>query len=212
MLQRLILLLAIGVLGCLPGLAAAQPRVITPAEQAAIGEMTDLFDRYCLRAFPDEQAIGQLAQSSMYKPMTVDGVKTYLHEDPGQGWVFKTSIATYVLTVEHPPFRACALRRMTGEGIPSIAPFVKAIDSYGAQKKEDLKPIPNLHQTAPNGIELFAVGKSWIPPGTQAPRDVFMVILSNYHGHRPNGELADDVPAGSAGVEVRFVHQLPPPK
>jgi hypothetical protein len=55
---------------------------------------------------------------------------------------------------------------------------------------------------------VFATGFAELPPGSQKPTDVYLLLHTNNHGHYAS-EMASDVPNGTVGVEVCYAHQLP---
>jgi hypothetical protein len=106
--------------------------------------------------------------------------------------------------------RACAVRRMTGSGLSTAAPYLAAVSAYAATR--GLGPLrQGTQQTAktPDGADILALPQFLALPGTKSASEVFMVLLTDYHGKLPRN-LTSDIPAGAPGVEVRYVHQIPP--
>jgi hypothetical protein len=172
-------------------------------------EMADIFNVFCLRAFPDDRAIDAAAAQDKLTAMSPAQVKQYLHDDPGRGWYDRTSLATYAITIEHPPVRACAVRRMTGSGFSTAAPYLAAVNAYAATR--GLGPLrQGLQQTAktPDGADILALPQFLALPGAKNASEVFMVLLTDYHGKLAR-DLTGDIPAATPGVEVRYVHQIP---
>ena len=173
-------------------------------------EMAGIFNLFCLRAFPDDRAIDAAAARDKLTAMSPAQVRQYLHDDPGRGWYDRTSLATYVITIEHPPVRACAVRRMTGSGFSTAAPYLAAVNAYAATR--GLGPLrQGSQQTAktPDGADIVALPQFLAPPGAKSASEVFMVLLTDYQGKLPR-DLTSDIPPGTPGVEVRYVHQIPP--
>ena len=50
-------------------------------------EFVGLFNSYCLQKFPDDEALANQASSDRREALTEAQVKTFLHSDPGRGWV-----------------------------------------------------------------------------------------------------------------------------
>ena len=57
-------------------------------------------------------------------------VRIYLHGDPGRGWNIAGRTARFQLTVEAPPYHACAVRTMTAAGFPDMAPYRALADRF----------------------------------------------------------------------------------
>lgn len=181
----------------------------TAAASSDAQEMADIFDRFCLRAFPDDRAIDAAAAQDKLAAMSPAQVKQYLHDDPGTGWYDHTSLATYAITIEHPPVRACAVRRMTGSGFSTAAPYLAAVNAYAATRGlGPLRQGPQQTAKTPAGADILALPQFLAPPGARSASEVFMVLLTDYHGRLPR-DLTSDIPAGTPGVEVRYVHQIP---
>lgn len=177
------------------------------AVAADVEQMTQLFDWVCLRAFPDQGAVDRAMSQAGGTAMKPGQVRAYLHDDPGRGWMLARPEATYVVTIEDPPYRACAVRRMTASGFPTVAPYLAAIREYAAGQRRALgKPFDQAIRT-PDGLDISAT--IWpvggLPDGSA---DGVMLFRTNYHGGYA-GPLAGD--AGGVGMEVRFVHQLRAP-
>jgi len=197
-----------GVLGVTQaGLAAELP---SPSV-ADIQEMAGIFDGMCLRAFPDEAAVAKHAAELDAKRMSRAQVKSYLHDDPGYGWYVTTSVATYAITVEQPPYRACGVRRMTPAGFSTVRPYLEAIRNYAASNGLPA-PVNSGEQKmkTPGGADISVYAQSITVPGAPKPASTFLLLLTNYHG-RFAGDLAADVGTGGVGVEIRFVHEYMPP-
>ena len=73
--------------------------------------LVEAFGRFCLDQFPQPARMENVAPGQV-KPMPADQLRRYLHEDPGHGWYYTANGATYVVTVEDPPYHTCAVRSM----------------------------------------------------------------------------------------------------
>ena len=200
--MRAWLLALAGLVAWPPGGAVAREAVAADVEQ-----MTQLFDGVCLRAFPDRGAVDRAMAQAGGTAMKPGQVRAYLHDDPGRGWTLARPEATYVVTIEDPPYRACAVRRMTASGFPTVAPYMAAIQGYAAAQRRALgAPFSQAIRSA-DGLDINA--SVWpvgvLPDGST---DGVMLFRTDYHGGYA-GPLARD--AGGVGVEVRFVHQLRAP-
>lgn len=191
-------------------LGATGPVARADVGEPDVQEMGQLFDALCLHAFPAPAALDAQAAHLRMTPMTALQVQNYLHQDPGRGWYYRTPLARYAITIELPPIPACAIRRMTPAGVPSVTSYLAAINGYAATRNQAIVGLPPQNAKTADGADLSAFAQAIQAPDGRSATDVFMVILTNYHG-RFRGELADGVGTGP-GVEVRFVHQFPPRK
>lgn len=64
----------------------------------------------CVGKFPNDDAVGQYATDHQLTPMSAGEVSALLGKDPGIGWIQHDASRTYWLTVEKPPYHACAVR------------------------------------------------------------------------------------------------------
>lgn len=184
--------------------AVAQTPAPAPAPPVPDDELAELFSTFCLDAFPAEAILAKAAGGRHGVAMTPDQVKSLLHDDPGRGWMLRTSQALYGVTVEYPPYSACAVRRMTPNGVSGVLHYIAALNRYVAAKQGKLVSMPP-QKTAQNGVDFSMFGHGMLDANGKLT-DNFIVILSNYHG-RAGGIWRADAGSG-VGVEVRFVHQL----
>lgn len=184
--------------------AAAKPN----ADLADVQAMTGLFDQVCLRSFPDLAAVGRAAKGARASPMTPIQVRSFLHDDPGYGWFYAQPEATYAVTIEQPPYRACAVRRITSSGFPTMQPLLDAVQAYSAGRSGlRLIPAGKQHTVLEGGADLDATAQGLVRPGSERPIEMFMELVTDYHGHYPN-PASPDLEPGSRGVEMRFVHTV----
>jgi hypothetical protein len=177
------------------------------AQQAATvsdDELAALFAAFCLDAFPVAASLDRAAASKKAVAMKPDELKAILHDDPGRGWMLRTSEALYAVTVEFPPYNACAVRRMTPVGVSGVKNYLAAVNKYVAAKNGKLANLPPQKSTL-NGVDISLYGQG-MTNGSGQPQETFAVVLSNYHG-RAGGIWRADAGTG-VGVEVRFVHQF----
>lgn len=191
----------------LAGSAFAQETVPPPSpeDQAIAVEITEIFRDFCLTSFPDDAAVDATARTRSATALKPEEVPKYLKDDPGRGWRLKTALGLYVVTIEHPPVRACGVRRMTRLGLTSAAPFRDALQAFAARQGGVIAP-GAMQKAAMGGVDLTAFPMQMSKDGR--PTDQFLVILSNYHGRVP-AEFAEDA-KGGIGVEARLVRQLIP--
>ena len=201
--RGLLLMAAVGA-GLVPGVGRAEG----PATVGDVEQMVQVFKTVCLQAFPERRAVdgamGQLGALAL----AAREVREYLHDDPGRGWRLVRPEATYVVTIEEPPYRACAVRRMTPAGFPTREPFDAAVQRYGVARKQALTPLVSQSMRQPGGLAIVATMQRVEGGGPGGSTDSLMLFVSDYHGTY-DGPLAKD--AGKPGVEVRFVHQLRSP-
>lgn len=173
-----------------------------PVSGAAAQEMADLFESYCLKRFPDDAAVSTAAVADGLVALTEAEVKGILKDDPGRGWYKQTDFARYTITVESPPYHTCAVRRMSDVGIDDVKPYIADVnhwmDGHGAQMVKS----GAVKQPAGPGIDSSMFPFIAMNPATQQPMAVFIVVLTNYHGH-----YAGPGVTSGPGVEVRYVYQ-----
>ncbi len=195
---RILPTLLLGLFACLAAQAQTPPSV--PDD-----ELAALFAAFCLDAFPVVAKLDRTVADRKAVAMKPDEVKALLHDDPGRGWTLRTSEALYAVTVEAPPYNACAVRRMTPVGVSGVKNYyLAAVNRYVAGKNGKLANLPPQKSNL-NGVDISLYGQGMVNASGQ-PQETFAVVLSNYHGRVPATWRAD---AGSGvGVEVRFVHQF----
>jgi hypothetical protein len=179
-----------------------KPAPMTDTELPAA--MAVVFNLICLQMPPADGSHDAYFASTGYTPLTQDEVKTYLHSDPGKGWKYQG----LVITLEDPPYRACAVRRMTPSGIATVKPYIKLLDDYAASQHATLVSQPPVAKKGPDGIMDIHAYPQLMLDQNGKPLSLFSVILANYHGRVPP-QVAEQA-VGGVGVEVRFVRQLVP--
>src|SRR6201999_1363064 len=94
--------------------------------------------------FPDEAAVSQYAVEKRLTAMPDDMVHQLLGTDPGQGWNQDNARGRYLLTIEMPPFHACAIRRTDSAAPDFLASLMQVLDAWaGSQSGTSLKPLPS---------------------------------------------------------------------
>ncbi len=182
--------------------AARETRAATgdsPAAQAqtqdeAIAEEIALFDELCLRAFPNDKAIDAAAASKGMPVMSAADVQKFLHLDPGRGWYYKAdgSSFLYAITIEAPPYHACAVRRIYGSAPPFQSLYQSTLARWVAADG---------HTQLGKGVERSGEREGQSIHAVQQPvaRDGKLAeMLMTLDSRFPNGN-----------VEVRFVRQIP---
>jgi hypothetical protein len=174
-----------------------------PAQQSAPvppppkDEILGLFLDTCLTKFPDDDALKATMASKKYNAMSPDQTARFLKSDPGLGWFVPTASGNYVLTLELPPYHACAIRRVYAKA-PELNP------AYGlllATWTATLQGKTTLHASPPQTLTLAGkppmVAMLYDMVRTGAPPEKLMAIVTSF----PNGSQ-----------ELRLVRQIPPPQ
>jgi hypothetical protein len=193
-----------GLAALIPALIAAAPAGAlaqyeapgAPADPAAqLAEVLDVYDAACLRAFPDDEAVAREMAARGASALSEREVRIFLHDDPGRGWRIADRTGPISITIEAPPYHACAVRTMTAAGFTDMGPYralaerFEAGGGYRAIPPESLD-IEGLHMTA--GGE-----RRQRPEG--GAESLLVILTTPAEGHRDKGQTA---------VEVRFVRQV----
>lgn len=181
----------------LAGAALAQDQPSAPVPD----EFVRLFTGYCLAKFPDDDALKDKAQADKREPLTAAQVQSYLHADPGVGWLVGED-GKYVLTVEQPPYHACAIRRYVGEVMDGKALFAAA-GEFLAPSGRKLGAPQTIQRAIGPGIVSSGVLMQVIGTSGQPSTEGFMFFVVSYPaGTKPDGTTRP------AFYDVRFVRQL----
>ena len=155
--------------------------------------MVGLFTGPCLAKFPDDAAVESYAASEKLTPMTEEQVRQLLGTDPGMGWIRQTDSGTYRLTIEKPPYHACALRKTFDKAPKALKSYYFLMLSLWAagSKPGDLTEQPA--QSAEVG---------------SLPTRVYLYLLTAPDGKAKEQFIAliTDLPDGAH--EVRLVRQI----
>jgi hypothetical protein len=165
-------------------------------------EFVALFRSYCLQKFPDDDALATQAASDQREALTDAQVKTFLHSDPGQGWLLAGTDGKYVLTTERPPFHACAVRRYSDQVLDG-APFVAAARRFAVARGHSLGPLQTRRTTiGPNIVSSAAMLQEVDEKGVPT-LETYMFFVVSY----PAMTKADGT-EGKPFYDVRFVRQI----
>jgi len=107
-----------------PDADPSQVAANSAALAAQLTEMLTLYQDICFTAYPDEPAVSDAMNARHARAFSRSEVRRYLHDDPGVGWALRGSTGEFVITIEQPPFRTCAIRTMTVAGFPDAQPYV----------------------------------------------------------------------------------------
>lgn len=167
---------------CLGGVALAALAVLsaTPvrAVEPAAAELIDMFAGVCLGKFPDDAAVRQFAAEQRLGVMSDEIVRQLLGTDPGQGWFQDTARGRYLLTIELPPYHACAIRK-SGDTAPDfLAAFSLLLATWAATQSGT-----SLKQSPPQNTEVSGFPTQaylWtLDRGPGKPAETLMALVSN---------------------------------
>lgn len=116
-------LLALSGCGSQAGNSPSQPVVAwkppppesTATDKQEAGDLLHVFLDPCVEKFPDDEAVDRYATAHGMTPMSASEVSALLGKDPGIGWTHQDESRTYWLTIEKPPYHACAVRTTFGQ-------------------------------------------------------------------------------------------------
>lgn len=165
-------------------------------------EFVGLFSAYCLQKFPDDDALATQASSDQREALTDAQVKTFLHSDPGRGWLLAGVDSKYVLTTERPPFHACAVRRYSDQVLDG-APFVAAARSFAVARGHSLGPLQTRRTTIGPDIVSSATMLQEVDAKGVPTLETYMFFVVSY----PAMTKADGT-EGKPFYDVRFVRQI----
>jgi hypothetical protein len=173
---------------------AQRPTATPDPATEAYGHLLDAFIDLCLNRFPNEATFAAGAKARQLQPMTAGMVKQYLHDDPGRGWSGTMPSGSYVVTIENPPYYACAVRQIQ-KPMPVFAiTFQLAVAAWVANSAiVGLQTESPMRQTD-NGMTINAL-MLFVPDSNGRPKQAFMYIVTDYTDGR---------------AEIRLVHQFPP--
>jgi hypothetical protein len=175
-----------------------RPPANPPDPAAQRDEMIALYDEICLRAFPDDRAAGDAVARHNATPLTPAQMRILLHEDPGVGWAVDGRTGRFNVTIEAPPFHACAVRTMTAGGFADFGPYRALADRYEAGAGyRAMNPM----QFTRDNLEVGGGGeqRATSDGGTES---LLVILTTPTRPYRDRGDTA---------VEVRFTHQFAPP-
>ena len=158
-------------------LVALSATPVCAVEPAAV-ELIDMFAAVCLGKFPDDAAVRQFAAEKRLVVMPDDSVRQLLGTDPGQGWFQDTARGRYVLTIEMPPYHACAIRKSDSAAPDFLTAFSLLLAMWaGTQSGASLKQLP------PQDVQIGGSPTRIYPwtldrgPGKQA--ETLMALVTN---------------------------------
>lgn len=164
---------------------------------ARLARMTALYEKICLKAFPDDAAAEGLIAAEKARELTRDEVKETMGADPARGWALPGDQGTVWL--EFPPFHACTVRWNTPR-IGDLKAYRAIADGYEKATGGFRRIMPL--EAERHGIHIHAVGEQRPLPNKGA-ENLFVI----------DQRISDPKrrAAGETGVVLRFVHQFAPP-
>ena len=176
--------------------AAPAPVPIATADPR-LARMAALYDEVCLKAFPDDAAVGRSMTARGATALTPAEVKVTLVDDPGRGWRIEDDGRQVLVFLELPPFHACSVRWPAPAGTPDWSAYRNVADAY-TEARGDWQTMSPM--TMDRGdIRIMATGRQRMLPNGGA--ESLLVI---------DQTITDPArrAAGETGVERRLVHQL----
>jgi hypothetical protein len=160
----------------LAALVALTAAPLLAAEPAA--ELIDIFAAVCLAKFPDDAAVRQFAIEKQLDAMPDDTVRQLLGTDPGQGWFQDTARGRYLLTLELPPYHACAIRKSDSAAPDFLARFSLLLATWATtQSGASLKQLPT--QSAEISGFPTQVHQWVLDRGPDRPAERMMAFVTN---------------------------------
>jgi hypothetical protein len=167
------------------GLAAVIVLGATPARaddpDPAVIQLLGMFATICLDTFPDDAAVEKLVAERKFDVMAEDRLRRLLGTDPGMGWVLTTGRGQYLLTIELPPYHACAVRKADRTPPDFLGTFGVVVTNWAAtQTGANFKQRPmETPQIGSAQSELY----SWeLDRGPGKPVETLMALISKLPG------------------------------
>ena len=172
-------------------LALAINAVASPPPPNAVADLAALYDKVCLQAFPDDAAVERFMATTAAVRLTE--VRRYLHDDPGIGWDLPDAGGKTIVTIEAPPYHACAVRREMPVETVDLAAFHTLADRFEAANGTFEKMAPMKFDI--NGQHSVGAARARMFPDGSG--EALMVFENRPIAPTP----------GMAPLEIRFVHQ-----
>lgn len=146
-------------------------------------ELLDVFGEICLSRFPKDDVIQKYMKEKAYPALTPEQVKMFLKADPGIGWFHaRAGGGQYIITLEYPPFHACAVRARYNKMPDYKVGLSLFIGVWAANETVNMRELPPQAQTLGNQkivARLFEVQR------TTKGAELIMAIETTY----PNGSI-----------------------
>jgi hypothetical protein len=154
-----------------------------PENVAGVSELTSTFLNFCLDAFPDDHAVSAKADQGGFHELSDEQVRTFLKGDPGRGWARRIKDNIVIVSVEAPPYHACAVRTFLPTEPDMTRMTALAVGLWASQlsSPERLVPRPRARVTAADGI-VEDVDPFYLFDGTGHPVETAAIYTSHYSG------------------------------
>ena len=180
---------------------AALAQVAANPGPPTVAAMVSLYDEVCLRTFPDDAAVDRAMAKHKAIALTPEQVKVTLHDDPGRGWVVKGKGQPVMVMLELPPFHACSVRALAGDGPHDLTALKTVTEAY--KRTHPGFTAEPVFEGERGGIRIRAENEvRRLPDGTA---DSLMVIDQRVTDPAQLGP-------GQTAAPLRFVHQLKAPR
>jgi hypothetical protein len=123
---------------------------VAHAEKEGV-ELLGMFGEICLRRFPKDDIMQKYIKEKAYPALTPEQVKLFLKADPGIGWFRnRAGGGKYIITLEHPPYHACAVRTMYSKMPDYKVGLSLFLGVWAANETANMREMPPQEQTAGN--------------------------------------------------------------
>jgi hypothetical protein len=175
------------------GGAQIPPAAPSPERMAdpAIARLATLYDRLCLRAFPDDVALNAAVAATGATPLTPEQVKVTFPNDPGRGWLLKDGELNIQIMLELPPYHACSVRRTASDGATNDDAYRAAVQSFKATHPGFA--VGDALDQAMGELQIHLTSEQRLLPGNGG--ESLMVVEQRRQG-------------GDGSVDLRYVHQI----
>jgi hypothetical protein len=164
-------------------------------------EFVQLFSAYCLKAFPDDDAVLKQVRDGRLAPLSPAQVKSFLHKDSGMGWVVGSG-SQYVLTIELPPFHTCSLRQVSDhvlDGAPLMAAAKNFVEAGGHKL---LPPVGHARPMSQGMVSNSLIAQELDDKDQPLPQAYMYFVVSYPSVARADGSMSKPF------YEIRFVRQI----
>lgn len=183
----------------LTALQAAPAPMPTAAPFRGAGQMLT-FDTICNRMFPDDERVASgLAAVKSARALSAAEVRRYLKDDPGRGWELSMGDTRMIVTIEAPPFHACAVRMSNADGVIDEGQWQRLLDAAQARSGGGFSTLPPRTFTT-GGTRSVASGIQKVAPDGRAEA-IYLFRTTPL----------DPKALPEYGVEIRMVHQFVTP-
>jgi len=173
--------LALVLLGVAPGRA-----------DPAADELLDIFAGLCFGRFPDETAVRQYASEKGLAVMPAEQLRHLLGTDPGEGWLQNAAQGQYLVTIEMPPYHACAIRKPVSTSPDIVPAFSRVLGAWAAKQ-----PGTSLKEDPPQTVNIDGL-----------PSQAYVWNLERGAGEQVEALMLIVTKVSDLGTEVRLVRSI----